>query len=179
MGRPPPWLMWGSGQPMTVLTDLGNNPSSQQLVQVIYGRPETWRFYFEAKITRVAGTIDPLTRLRVAFHVTFGVGRATTRFENFCFIDWGAGPLLIVPNSVRRCTSVEVAKENTTRVSNNVIESVVAQNIQVEAVGSFVEAGAGVEADVQLVNFWAPEVHIRPEWHLKPPHFPGEEHKGH
>jgi hypothetical protein len=169
---PPPWLMWGSAQTIKLLG--GDQPTGAQLCQIDYRRPETWHFLIYGVVTRAAN-IDPATFLNIDIALTIGLGRTTIPIPNFCRLTWGPGVATIQPNVVRACTTVEFAKENTTRVSNNVVSEVVFQNLQSQFSAAFVESAANASADVQLTMFWAPKTHVRPEWFAKPPLFPGDE----
>lgn len=172
----PPWLMWGSAQ--TINVKGSDVASSGQLCQIDYRRPDTWHFLIYGVVTR-ASNIDPGTFLNIDIALTIGLGRTTIPIPNFARLTWGPGGATIQPNVVRACTTVEVAKENATRVSNNVINEVVFQNLQSTWSAAFVESNANSQADVQLTMFWAPKNHVRPEWFNSPlAHFPGGETEG-
>lgn len=171
----PPWLMWGSVQAIKVAGS--DVPTGAQLVQIDYRRPETWHFFVSGVVTR-AVNIDAGTFLNIDIDLTIGLGRATVAIPNFCRLTWGAGPVTLQANVVRQCTSVEFTKENATRVSNNVVDHLVFQNLQAQFRAAFVESGATAEAEVQLTCFWAPKNHVRPEWFAHPPMFPGGETTG-
>lgn len=176
----PPWLMWGSTQTLNVLGPLAVGADvptqSSQLAQISYGRPESWRFFFKATVTHVTGAVAAGTNYLLNFNLSFGVGRATTRIPAFCamvFTD-----VQFVAGFSKSCASVELPKENAARVSNNIVEIFPAETIQLDVDGHFdnvavILAGTTIE----VVAFFAPEVHLRPEWHAG--QFPGGEHKGH
>ncbi len=165
--------MWGSVQQVAILG--ADVQTKSQLVQIDYKRPETWKFWISGVLTS-ATNIDPGTFLNIDIDLTIGLGRSTVAIPSFSRLTWGPGVASIQPNVIRQCSTVEFPKENTVRVSNNVVDSLVFQNLQAESRAAFVESAATARASVQLTMFWAPEVHIRPEWFLQ--HFPGGETTG-
>jgi hypothetical protein len=109
--------------------------------------------------------------------LTFGVGRSATKLPRFC--QFVIPPASFVPGFSSQVTSVQFAGENPTRTANNVFDHIPAQTLQLEVSGAF-DAGAGntvgAGTTIECTGFFAPDPHIRPEWHLH--EFSGDEHKG-
>jgi hypothetical protein len=172
-----PWHMWGSNQEIELSGAFAAQSTfvSSQMLQVHYGRPESWRFWFEFDVHEVTGTVDPGATVQVFFQATFGVGRTTTRLESFCTLEC-TGPANIQPGVIRCCSSVEFPAENSARVSPNIVDHFVAETIQITANSRLVEADASLVVRGSVLAFVAPDVHLRPEWHIH--QFPGGETKG-
>jgi hypothetical protein len=179
--------MWGSTQTVNVVgTTIGSYTAvSAQLARISYARPETWRFFFAAKIidgvTTQAGPLDII----VDFALTFGVGRSqitlapapgqVPAFKRFRFSWTGAIPI----GKVKFSNSTNGPVDEDTAVAPfppNVINSFSAQDVQLSANVTFIDGTATDRATVEISAFFSPEVHIRPEWFLR--QFPGGEDKG-
>ena len=174
----PPWHLWGSTE--TVRQDVVAGAilsTTQQLCRIAYKRPETWKFFFCARLlqnTALVGNID------VLFNVTIGVGRSQVTipgFEHYIFvlpIALIAMPFSIYSNQVagpQRTSSDPVS------LVNNPLNNVVAQNIQVDAVVSSGGLLAGTGFSMEVSSFWSPESHQRPDWFIR--QFAGGELDGH
>src|SRR5713101_4301441 len=161
----PPWHMWGSVQAQDVdnVVSFGEK-KTQQLCQISYARPESWRFFFKLAILNIVGSSAGST-LTVDFNLTFGVGRATTKIAPFArFI---STPAELSALTVKQITTVELPKNDAARSSNNIIEVIPAQTIQVEVVETFDILGLILPGTkVETTAFFSPNVHIRPEWQL-------------
>jgi hypothetical protein len=180
-----PWHMWGSTQDLHPDTTAGVGANiTQQVANIQYKRPETWRFFFKVEVVTITPGPPTGDTYQVLFNVTFGVGRTNTRVPGFALFN--LPPASLVNGFTSQVSSVEFPAENATRVSPNVIDRLVAQSIQVEAVGRFTATGAGVIAPQSLIQataFFAPDTHIRPEWFKvmergSPEQFPGGEDVG-
>ncbi len=177
----PPWHLWGSVQSQDVdnVASFGETKTAQ-LCQVSYARPESWRFYFKVAILNIVGSSAGST-LTADFNMTFGVGRATTRvapFARFIFT-----PAELSALTVKQITTVELPKNDAARSSNNIIEVIPAQTIQVDVLLKFDILGLILPGTkVETTAFFSPNVHVRPEWQLHDgameQQFPGDEHKG-
>jgi hypothetical protein len=168
----PPWHMWGAAKRIDVVSaGASGQGTSEQLVRINYGRPETWRFFLAAQTlegTAAAGS------LIVAFNTTLGVGRSsvTVPLGVFNFVFAGAMPKTIKFAS----TSLGPLVDDAQAAVPNLLDTIVAQDIQVQAQVVLVDAVVGHTASVQCTALFAPEGHVRPEWFKE--HFPGGEDKG-
>jgi hypothetical protein len=154
-----PWHMWGTSEVMD-LSGSAQEFQAHQLVRINYGRPDSWRFLFAVQLISDLVALDTL---EIDFDVTLGVGRSSVAlpiFSQFTF----AGPVL-------GGTTLFKTKDSTP----NAGEIVVAQDIQVTARmrGNFNPA---LTKSVTATAFFAPNVHIRPEWFEA--QFRGEENAG-
>jgi len=185
-----PWILWGQTTSMPVL---GGAPgviprSTQQLTQIRYGRPESWRFFLQAKVVQVNGSAGNALFF-LNWNLTFGLGRGTTSLKQFCQMSWTPVEFVTGSTAIRAVTSVELPQENAGRLSDNVIDTLTFETLQVDVDGSFDAANTVAAGSmIELTSFWAPVTHIRPEWYLAPTSegasdagspFPGDEHKGH
>jgi hypothetical protein len=186
-----PWLLWGQELNVPIESDVVRFNTSPQLVQIRYARPESWRFFFKVQIGTIQGSTAGAV-MQVDYNLTFGVGRNTTSmgstvdangaaagtpFARFRFDAAVAGEF--VSGSYKCCSSVEFPKENNTRVSNNVVDHIVAETIQLQTLVTF-PSGLGLltpGSSIVCTAFFSPEVHIRPDWFIR--NFPGNEHQGH
>lgn len=169
-----PWHMWGSSELVDVI---GGPPGAiptgkQQLAQINYGRPDSWRFLLQMQITDVSGSIGA-ANFDLEWILTVGLGRTIIKmdpFSTFTVIpaDFTVGKTITVG-------SVELPSENAARVEANVINEFPAESIQIDTRFSFDQANTA-RAHVRLTALFAPVTHIRPEWHLH--EFPGKENTG-
>lgn len=147
-----PWHMWGSQQ--NLVSGGGVGIQSVQLARINYGRPDTWRFVIW--ITTQEAIILGDSAL-ATFKVTIGVGRTSFTMDPFANL-LITGPHL-VPRTVWRSTIVQpnfagAAGDNTPT------SEFVAQDIQCSC---DVSAALGTY-HVTVGAFFAPNVHVRPEW---------------
>lgn len=186
-----PWILWGQTTSMAVLGGApGKIPqSTQQMTQIRYGRPESWRFFLQAKVVQVNGSAGA-ANFFLNWNLTFGLGRGTTSLKQFCQMSWTPVEFVTGSVAIRAVTSVELPGENAGRISDNVIDTLTFETLQVDVDGSFDAANTvAAGSNIELTSFWAPISHIRPEWYLAPTShqveqeasspFPGDEHKGH
>jgi hypothetical protein len=169
-----PWHLWGNSQQLTsVIGGIGlTTAASGQLVRINYGRPETWRFLFGLTVDKppaatFAGTIDLFAR----FDLIVGIGRSVYQtfdhggdsFCNFRISDTAAN---LVGRTLWTCVTRPpfpidgVAFQPPT-------DTIVAQDLQCScrlqsAAGITPVAGQPITATVHA--YFAPNVHIRPEW---------------
>jgi hypothetical protein len=175
----PPWHLWGGSQIVHTETDgtlSAPIEATQQLCKINYGRPETWNFFFAAKI--VGGFRDPVQNglLRVRFELILGLGRNATiiagegiGFENYIF-DWPVGPVTSqVPRHLIYSTSVYAPNRTTDTAPavqrDNLVTSFVAQDIQCQAIVVNQNLYAGF-VDIEVAAYFAPSTHVRPDWML-------------
>jgi len=165
---PPPWHLWGNTQTLNVISP-GGVASTQivtmQMNRIAYKRPETWRWMFGARI--VGGNFPNASQLTVAFDVTMGVGRSqlTARLGRFVFSPIPA-PTTFAASKFSNNVNGPL-QDDTVATAPNVVNTFVAQDIQVAALAQFFDATAGENVQVELTALFAPETHIRPEWFSK------------
>ena len=170
-GKNPPWLTWGNTQILSVVgIPLAASISPYvQLVNLRYGRPETWRFFFAAKLLSTSDGNPPVVTPTIEFQVTIGNGFTTFTADFFQTFEFEIGAQL---GDVRMCTSVQQHNANTFFTSPgpkapNLIELIPAQDLYIAArlvtEGSI---GDGIRLDMSATAMVAPNVHVRPGWHL-------------
>lgn len=179
----PPWHLWGDSkllEPISGGGALSPTVSSNQIVRVNYGRPETWRFLFAAKLLGGIGPggspVNP-GNVVVTFNVTTGVGRQSVTlnaFEQYKF-QWNA-----LAQAQKYSTDViGPARDDSAAPlvdNNNRIDLVSGEDIQVDASAILTTNQVGDTVQVQVYAFFTPNVHTRPEWHEQ--RFPGDETEG-
>lgn len=179
----PPWHMWGDTQTLdvqSVAAFTGNQPfATQQMVRINYKRPETWRWWFTATIA--GGNTNAGATLVVVYKAQFGVGRAMTtvnlgRFE----FTWAAAPVPIGAQKFTNNVNGPVPIDGGTLP--NVINTFVAQDIQLVVEAQLLSATAADQVQVIVDAFFAPEGHVRPDWFqgnaAPDAKFPGDETGG-
>jgi hypothetical protein len=170
-GKNPPWLTWGNTQNIHVVgIPLGASISPYvQLVNLRYGRPETWRFFLAAKLLSTSDGNPPVVTPTIEFQVTIGNGFTTFTADFFQTLEFEVGAQL---GDVRMCTSVQAHNANTFFTSPgpkapNLIELIPATDLYIAArlvtEGSI---GVGIGLDMSATAMVAPNVHVRPGWHL-------------
>jgi len=173
--------MWGSAQRVALRNDnfvAQPTATTAQLAQIRYGRPDSWHFFFQVTILDLVGAVGA-AQIQVDFNLTFGVGRATARVPTFARFNFNSALGELVPNFTKQATSTEFGPNNPARVGPNFCDQIVAETIQCDISASF-PTGAGTLIEgtgIQCLSFFAPIVHVRPEWNIE--HFPGNEIHGH
>ena len=176
----PPWHMWGTKKTVEITQDASLQVArqSEQLVRINYKRPETWRWLFAAKL--ISKTAPGDITLFVNWNLTFGVGRSSTQFPAFEQYLFSTAAIPINANDTifsstvsgrLRLQGVPAASQPAT----NVIETIAAQDIQLQTDFVFASATAGEQCVVEVSAYFAPNTHIRPDWMLKSGSFLGEE----
>jgi hypothetical protein len=179
-----PWRMWGNTQTFEVPQTMTGVASvvSGQLVKVAYGRPETWSFFFSARLVETLNVADSGVAV-VNFDVTQGVGRShltIQNFESFRF-EWPGTPTAFPAGKTKYSTSV-VAPDRDDSSTTSIpvdIDQLVAQDIQIQ-VGIYT---GGLDylnnvLKIEVSAFIAPKTHIRPEWFERIGKFRGGEDNG-
>jgi hypothetical protein len=178
----PPWHMWGNSQVVHVEYGPGVNAksSTQQLVRIAYGRPETWTFYFSAKLVNVITTPGTSSALDLSFNLTAGIGRSQVTikgFEKYHFTVVGRTNI----GDQRYSTSVIAPDRDgvspATNVLTNLISDIPAQDIQL-SVDIVLTTTVSQGCDVEVDAYFAPKTHIRPEWFEGIGQFRGREDAG-
>lgn len=147
-----PWHMWGT----THTVEVPSIVQTLQLARVNYGRPDTFRFLFTVSVAEAIGAGDVVG---ATFAVIVGIGRAAVTIDPFAIFSI-AGPQ--AANTVVYQTTV--TQRNLAAGGVDTTTSVLpAQDIQCYARTS---AGVG-PYHVTIGAFFAPNVHIRPEWMLR------------
>ncbi len=175
----PPWHMWGNSDGVNFpvpASSTGVAAANGQLAHVDYKRPDTWTFFFGCSITNFVYQGGAVPSLDVAFDLTLGVGRASTTIVGFEKFHWD---LPAEVGIVRYSTEVIGPPRTTGSTDPNIITEFPAQQINCTYRASlFVPAGAGAQLAIQVQAYFAPKVHIRPEWFEQIGKFNGNEQKG-
>lgn len=172
----PPWHLWGSEQAVSVPASVGtaNSSSSAQLARINYKRPDTWTFFFLARL--LAGVPSGATQSAfVSFDLTLGAGRQSTTiqgFRVFSFV-WTVNPPIgtqlyasTAPNAINVGSAAPV--------TDGFIETFPASEIQCTANVTIPASNGAVTMSVGC--YFAPRSHVRPDWYAAPhPQFSGEE----
>lgn len=160
----PPWHLWGTDATVTFDTLHGLLQFTQQLSRVDYRRPETLRFFFWLAVLDSSGTAGNWT-IDARFAVNFGVGRSNVSVPNFVLLSVSGTP----GQQPFAWTGAALARGLTDPATGNpvavqpLVETVVADQLNATATLS-ANASAG-SATVQAGAFFAPNVHVRPEWY--------------
>ena len=196
----PPWHLWGGRQTVsTTVETVGaiRQGNVGQLAKVSYGRPETWHWYFSARLLKGPdNTAGFFTRIFVHWDVTLGIGRSTVdmasldnptivrAFDDYQ-IQWGP-VVLTFPTGLQIWTTQtrapsRIYTSDAFILGDEPIQQIVASdiNLSVRVVALTVidnVAAVGQPVDVEVVGLFAPKTHIRPEWHLH--QFPAGEERG-
>lgn len=192
-GGVPPWHLWGNTERLTITSDSfgAARVVSGQLNKISYKRPDTWHWFFGAKLISGPTVASPQEAgVRIHFDVTIGVGRSFYQIPSFETLQWvwsdpGGGPVPTPPTDVLLYSTTAVAPNRSYNNATppaaveNRINEIVAQDIQVqlrlEGLSNFPNTIV-----VDVTGFWSPKTHVRPEWLLGdrvPPEakFPGNE----
>lgn len=171
-----PWHLWGGAVPLnTKVGGLGfiqANPG--QLAKVRYGRPETWRFLFGFTFLTLPPN-DAANKLTVVvdFDLILGIGRTSISIASFAQFFRSDTPSNLAALGTLWTTAAytsPITQDPTaqTPVSAPVpIETFVAEDIQCTA---RIRSAGGITGlankplGVQAHAYFAPNVHIRPEW---------------
>lgn len=162
----PPWHMWGNKKTANVVFNSLLTPlvtTTEQLANVQAKRPDTWRFFFAATLVSMAPPVaGGLDLLSIDFDLAFGVGLATQLIQSFAHFEFDPGTDL--GKTIWTSTGVG-PKRTATDVVPNITSELVAQTIQCNARLSMTGAQLGT-AQVEIASYFAPNVHVRPDWFL-------------
>lgn len=171
----PPWHTWGSNQKLAFEgTTKAQPPTSPQLAAIDYKRPDTWTFLLSCQLTGVAGTA-PVNAVAIDFALNIGHGRGSINIPTFARFEYTTAQMVSLLGTTRFVTTVEQPKENLFRTNIPLVETIVAQTIQVVATVTFEGSNFGTLFEFDVGAFFSPRTHIRPEWHRHPPLFHGGE----
>lgn len=198
-----PWHTWGSSALLTVRSGAvgpaNATVAASQLCRIQYHRPETWRFMFWGRL--VGGDVDPAvtTSVHALFDVMIGVGRSVmdtqkailgvpVNFNAFCQFRWNV-PATVVPGSqnfnTKYLTRVRAPIHDDSlgaAAYYHEIDQFPAEDIQCRVRLVMSAGGAGIAVTAEVGAFFAPNVHVRPDWFSDDddnvPQFAGGEVKG-
>lgn len=211
-----PWRMWGSSERLSARLSLLAGPgghwtvagtAERQLTAIHYARPETWSFFLAATLLDCtpqppAGVGRPVVTAH--FDVTIGVGRSQivlVDFVKFQLVsDFAPGansfpvPLTFYTTRAAAGPASYDATATPPLAFGLPIEEVCSEEINVLGrvtieIPPTTDNNAPLEASMLLHSYWAPRVHVRPEWFgnedkgfygpgSSVPRFPGGEDKG-
>lgn len=190
MGLPlDPWHMWGD---TIIVTTRNSGPiATGQLARINYGRPETWRFLFAAKLIAapvIGAGLSPV--VSVAIDLIVGVGRSSMQlgsrensvgmnlggFVNFVF----AWPVAAQPplNAKWATSTLSPPLDDGEPLIVTPVDHFSAQDVQASARVEFTGGGAPdtEEVQVEIHAYFSPNMHLRPEWFIE--QFRGSEQGG-
>lgn len=170
-----PWHLWG-GETVwesfgfSALTTLQLTPA-QQLVNIDYGRPETWNFFFGCQFYFPPGFVGVSDTI-CAFDLFFGVGRVNLKAEYFVRlgVDMAnsvGGAAGSVVTRFARLGRVLRSNEVAVTPEYDAVENIPAQNIQCLVKDEFLATAPPAKVRFQAQCFFAPEVHVRPDWFVR------------
>lgn len=169
-----PWLLWGNTQVLTARSSGGSQASlaaQSQLCKVSYKRPDTWHWFFAAKL--LDGPALPLVgqnaQLTVSFDLTIGVGRSNLTipaFEQYQFRWSGIAPFPV--GQMKYSTAVfgpnRIDQPGVGETRDNFIDQVTSQDIQIGCRVLHTSTITGSVCTVEVDAHFAPKHHLRPEW---------------
>ncbi len=196
----PPWHLWGGSEVLDLElqgiaegTNVTRRKTGSQLAKVSYLRPESWHWFFSARLlsTSPADVPQPageITTVTVQWQVTIGIGRTFVTMENFDQFVFGWGLGLFPGNGDYRPNGAHIYSSNAMpfvkaeptidvnaqlpgqlleRAIAEPITELVAQDIQLQALVTLeTNISTLARARVQVDAMFAPKTHIRPEWHV-------------
>ena len=186
MSQMDPWMMWGNTQIIEIQQTTTATPSiaGGQLVNVRYARPESWNFFFHAKLISTIRDDYGLTVCN--FNVTQGVGRShvtINAFETFKFEWSNLATFNNIVNNPKYSSTVKAPNRNDQLIATPdlplQIDTLVAQDIQINVAcytGGLDLTGNVVKIEVSALI--TPKTHLRPEWFERIGKFRAGENKG-
>lgn len=176
-----PWHMWGNSQVVPVDSAAFGFvvQSTNQLCRVTYKRPETWRWLFFARILSITPFPVPLQQvgLQVDFDLTIGSGRTSVTLPSFERFVWefdstgqNARNQAIWSTFVDGPQKVQRNIAPVPAAITNRIEQFTAQDIQLQArISATLLNNYVYTAQLEVSAYFAPNVHVRPDWFLPEP----------
>jgi len=176
-----PWKMWGTSVNLDIsaTTIFDRTSRAEQVARIDYKRPENWRFWIGAKlVTGNQNTSGVSLFATCIVDLFFGVGRdifdtgqnldvasSTGGRGGWVEFVWEIPNLStpgLTPNNVKYTTvAVTPPLDDQDPTSTQTIDHFVAQSISCRARCGYI----GV-AQFQVTAFFAPNVHLRPDWFL-------------
>lgn len=186
MGFPlAPWQMWGTSETRTQNTGtLASVGQTQQLARVNYKRPESWNFFFRIAV-KSFGTAAIDWDLTFNFDLILGVGRSSVilpEFETYRFVNPGAAlpslPIVAYSTQVNSPNRFQSTSNPAINANPGLIDYFVAEDIQCQLTTRFLDSGGGNPVTYEATAYFAPRVHVRPEWWSEGEQFRGKETGG-
>jgi len=171
-----PWHMWGSSKTITLVQGAAGSATAQtlQLGRVNYRRPETWSFFMAARLVDGTTNAGPANEdLEVNFQIIVGVGRSVLRTQEqgqngWVRMLWSIPPAVHPGGNLNNLKYTTVANsvplQDGVATSTEKLEWIVAQDIQCYAQVAFLRVPPGNSVTVEVTSFFAPRVHVRPDW---------------
>lgn len=196
-----PWHLWGGSATVEVVSGAVGpllTVAPSQLCRIDYKRPESWRFFFWGYI--VGGDTNFGAKpswVNALFDVMVGVGRdafdtqkdtlgTRATYNSFANFAWNV-PVGTIPGQqnwnrkyLSRVPSPPYDDSNLATSSRD-IELLVAESISCRVRVVFADGDPGIHIQVRVGAFFAPNVHVRPDWFATDetiPQFPGNEAGG-
>ena len=165
-----PWHLWGDSKPLAVPPSLATRTSSQ-LSKIQYNRPDSWTFLFVAKLIAAPVGSASGAFVGVSFDLIIGVGRSMVSLPFFCQFNFSwaaaaAAPAGQLKYSTEARTPLRIQSDPT---SFGVIRDFPAQDIQCTGTAIFENGADPGDAIVEMDAYFAPRVHIRPDWYADKP----------
>jgi hypothetical protein len=169
-----PWRTWGNTANLELFANAADvTAQPQQLVNVTYDRPDTWSWFFAARMQGNAGAFFNLPggNPTVQWDVTFGVGRSNMQIPSFHTMVFSAATLntlnaqlVVTGNQSTGSNGINPGTDpsplgDTVRVD---IRDIPAESIQITAT-VFAPVLTGF-LNVELTAYAAPRSHFRKEW---------------
>lgn len=175
MPRLAPWHMWGTSVPVDLVAEASGQQAkaSAQIVRINYKRPESWNFFLGMRVN--SSTVSPFF-VTVDFNVRIGIGRDFTEIKKFASFRWSQPPG--VYGDLLWTTTANAPPIDNSAVApfpQNIVRQLVGQDIQVSADVVYNPAIPGASAKVEVIAYFAPVSHVRPEWCTTGNAFGGED----
>jgi hypothetical protein len=150
------WHLWGSKSVVTVESTFTTPVVvSNQLVNVKYKRPETWRFLFYAKLLASDPVAAGSGTIHNRFNLRVGVGRVNLALGTV--IDLTFDPTDI--GKIIFCSEIP-----DTLATPGKFGQFPAETIQLNCDSNYQSAVGTFNATIEVAAFMAPITHVRPDW---------------
>lgn len=176
-----PWHMWGSTQVAQITANGANRLQSVavQCANIQYKRPETWRFFFGARISHGSAPAVAPCDLGVLFSVTPGVGRSSfmtpdnlniiqVPIVDFRFLVPAGTTPGFQNNGIKYTTQgLGPPVDDAFPASGRLIETLVAESLVCSAVAMMfnpLQLAPGTVVTFEMTAYFAPNAHVRPDW---------------
>jgi len=158
----PPWQLWGNIEVITGnFGGVNNRTSGKQLNKIAYKRPDSWHFFFTARLIDAPVAVN--NTIQISFDLILGAGRASVPIPAFVLFDftYAGAPF----PTFTKFASQGVGSDPIGGTGQSIVAEIPASDIQVQAnVTNFFGPGPAI---VEVGGFWAPKNHIRPDWFLE------------